>query len=302
MRYTTIASGSSGNCAFVEGKQTRLLVDAGLTGKQVEKGLAAVGVDPRTIDAIVVTHEHIDHIRGVGVLARRYKLPVYASEGCWQGMENAIGDVPEAQVRVIDPNKKVTLNSLEIEAFATPHDAREPIGMTIDDGDSRLGIATDIGYVTRGMGRRLIDCQGLIFEANHDPKMLQTGPYPAYLKRRIASDKGHLSNPDAGEALVKLCEGGVRQVLLSHLSNENNRPDLAVHTVASILAENEHTVDLIGDYAPPAVVGLEGVMAVAEQRALRWPEAGAESRSGGRAERVRLSVAPRYEPHPLEEI
>ncbi|ABZ83579.1 beta-lactamase protein [Heliomicrobium modesticaldum Ice1] len=298
MRYTTIASGSSGNCAFVEGKQTRLLVDAGLAGKAVEKGLAAVGVDPRTIDAIVVTHEHIDHIRGVGVLARRYKLPVYASEGCWEGMKHAIGDVPEAQVRLIDPNKKVTLKNLEIEAFPTPHDARAPIGMTIDDGDSRLGIATDIGYVTRGMGRRLIDCQGLIFEANYDPKLLQTGPYPAHLKRRIASDKGHLSNPDAGEALVKLCDGAVRQVLLSHLSQENNRPDLAVHTVASILTENEHAVQLVGDGA----VALEGVLAVAEGRALPWPEPGAEGRSGARTEQVRLSVAPRYEPHPLEEI
>ncbi|WP_170292104.1 MBL fold metallo-hydrolase [Heliobacterium mobile] len=300
MRYTTIASGSSGNCSYIEGNDTRILVDAGLTGKQVEKGLSAVGVDPKRIDAVVVTHEHIDHVRGVGVLARRYKLPVYATEGTWEGMAGCIGKVPEEQVRVVDSDCKIAIKDVDVEIFPTPHDARQSIGITVSDGEKRVGLATDAGYVTRGMGRRLMGCEGLIFEANHDPHMLQYGPYPPHLKRRIASEKGHLSNPVCGEALAKLCDSGTRQIILAHLSAENNNPHVALQTVESILTERGHEVELTAADIP-AVVGLENVRTVAEQCCLRWPGVPDKEPQKPR-ERIRLAVAPRYEAHRLEEI
>lgn len=273
MRYTTLASGSSGNCSYVESNDTKILIDAGMTGRKVERGLESLGINPRQVDALVVTHEHIDHVRGVGVLARRYGMRVLATEGTWAGMAGLVGDIPEEQIYTVSVDEKVAVKNLEMEVFPTPHDARSSIGLTFDDGKKRLGLATDAGYVTRGMGRRLTGCEAVILESNHDPLMLQEGPYPWYLKKRISGMQGHLSNQAAGEALVKLCDTGTRQVLLAHLSEENNHPEVAAGTVGNILKDHGYR---------------------AERQSL----------VNGRATEntVRLHVASRYEAHALEEI
>ncbi|QGG48938.1 MBL fold metallo-hydrolase [Heliorestis convoluta] len=282
MRYTTIASGSSGNAIYVEHKESRILVDAGLSGKKIEKGLQEAGVDPSSIDAIVVTHEHIDHVRGVGVLARRYGYPVYATEGTWQGMSSKIGEVKEEQIYTIQVDDKVTIKDLEVETFPTPHDARQSIGLTFDDGNSRLGIATDIGYVTQAMGRKLLGCEALIFESNHDRQMLLQGPYPERLKRRVDSKEGHLSNEEAGRVLTKLCDGGTQQIMLAHLSAENNRPEIAVDTVKEVLQQEGYSVKAWKKH---------------EEQGCLFTE-----KENKKAADLRLTVAPRYEIHPMEEI
>ncbi|WP_170270163.1 MBL fold metallo-hydrolase [Heliorestis acidaminivorans] len=283
MRYTTLASGSSGNATYVENKASRILVDAGLSGKKIEKGLCDLGVDPSEIDALVVTHEHTDHVRGVGVLARRYGYKVYATEGTWKGMKKVIGKVEESQICTVKVDEKVAFQDLDMEIFPTPHDACEPIGLTFDDGKSRLGIATDVGYVTRAMGRKLLGCEALIFESNHDRKMLMEGPYPASLKRRVASKEGHLSNEEAGQVLAKLCDGGTKQIMLAHLSAENNHPALALDTVKTILQQQGYSVNKARSQA--------------EQGCLFSSEEEKEKESD-----LRLSIAPRYEIHPWEEI
>ncbi|MCW2279351.1 MBL fold metallo-hydrolase [Heliophilum fasciatum] len=268
MRYTTLASGSNGNCTYVEGNDTRLLIDAGLTAKQLERNMETLGIDPGSMDAIVVTHEHIDHVRGVGVLARRYGLPIYASAGTWGAMASIIGKIKPEQIKTLELEMFLEIRGLKLEIFPTPHDTSGSIGLTVSDGRRRMGLATDSGYVTRGMGRRLLGCDAIILEANHDVRMLQEGPYPYALKRRVAGQQGHLSNRAAGEALVKFCEQGTRQVLLAHLSETNNRPELALETVATCLRDG----------------GFAVALTLTNDRC---------------GDAIALSVAPRYDAHPL---
>lgn len=227
MKFCSLYSGSSGNCLFVAHGATRLLVDAGLSGKKIEQGLASIDELPAQIDGILVTHEHRDHIHGVGVLSRRYDLPVYANAATWEAMAEDIGKIKGHNIRLFATGVPFDIGDLEIGTFSISHDAADPVGFTFDSGSHTIGIATDTGVVSSEVKAALSGRDLVVLESNHDTAMLETGPYPYYLKHRIASDVGHLSNDTAGDTAVALAESGVKQIVLAHLSHENNLPILA---------------------------------------------------------------------------
>ncbi len=227
MRFCSLYSGSSGNALFIATDRTKLLLDAGLSGKKIVNALELIGEDPATLSAIIVTHEHTDHSHGVGILARKLKVPVYATGGTWKGMEWTVGKiVPELQHR-FRLDRDFEIGDVAIHPFPIPHDAAEPVGMSFFADGRKLTIATDIGH----LNKQLLECIGgsdlLLIESNHDVEMLKRGPYSDYLKARILGAYGHLSNESAGEAIVRAVHSGTRHVLLGHLSGENNTPYLA---------------------------------------------------------------------------
>lgn len=211
------------------------MVDAGLPGRTIEAALSFVGVSPQTLTGILVTHEHIDHTRGIGVLSRRFDLPVYANAGTWEGMQADVGPVALRNMRMFETGREFYAEKLLIQSFPTPHDARESVGYSFAAEDRRASVMTDIGYVPEA----LLDAVGksdlLLIESNHDEEMLKVGPYPYPLKRRILGDQGHLSNENCGKTLCKLYKRGVRCAILGHLSKENNYEQLALETVRSEL-------------------------------------------------------------------
>lgn len=233
MKFCSLFSGSSGNCLFVESGGTRLLVDAGLSGIKIEKALLAIDELPASIDGILVTHEHRDHIHGVGVLSRRFNLPVYANAGTWQAMAGDLGKIDGRNVRMISTLTPFALGDLLVTAFPISHDAADPVGYTFDDGHSTMGIATDTGVLTETILDNLLGKDLVVLESNHDAGMLETGPYPYPLKRRIAGSRGHLSNDTAADAACRLVESGVKSLVLAHLSQENNVPVLAYQTTSN---------------------------------------------------------------------
>lgn len=239
MRFSVLVSGSTGNALYVETDEVRLLIDAGVSGRQLEQLLAGHRVDPGQLDAIIISHEHIDHVKGVGVLARRYHLPVYANPATWQAMPTQVGDIPEELRRYFDTGTTFHIGDVEIESFSTSHDAADPVGFCFYHGKAKLGLATDLGYMSRKVMDKVRDAQVLILEANHDVEMLRMGRYPWDVKRRILSDVGHLSNEAAGDALAEMLHRGaaIRHVFLAHLSQENNLQELAHMTVEHILRQ-----------------------------------------------------------------
>lgn len=237
MKFASLYSGSSGNALFVAHKQTKLLVDAGLSGKRIEKALFAIDELGANLSGILVTHEHSDHISGVGVLSRRYDLPVYANFETWEKMRGCLGKVAEHNVRVFETGVPFALEELQVEAFATSHDAASPVGYAIDDGTSTMAIATDTGIITEATREAILQKDLVVLESNHDPDMLAVGPYPFHLKQRIKGANGHLSNVVCGEMVGDLIHSGVDKVVLAHLSKDNNYPLLAYETTCRILRE-----------------------------------------------------------------
>ena len=237
LRFAPLFSGSSGNATYVGCDDAHLLVDAGLSGSRIVKELEAVGVNPGQLDAILVTHEHSDHIKGIGILSRKYDLPVYATEGTWRAMESKVGNMALKNRRVFEPGQDFFIGSINVIPFATPHDAAQPVGYRFETGEARLAIATDLGNVRESWLKALRGVDAVILEANYDPGMLEAGPYPYELKRRIMGKHGHLSNDDAGEVAVALARAGARQIILGHLSKENNYPALALQCCELALAE-----------------------------------------------------------------
>lgn len=239
-----LCSGSSGNSVLVRCGGCAVLIDCGITGKAVENELAAAGVSPADIKAIIVTHEHTDHISGVGVFSRRYRVPVYATLGTWKSMINSIGRIDPAFIRYIAAEVPFEISGVTFRPFETSHDAAESIGIIFTDGEKYGAVATDMGTVTKHIFDLLSDCSILMVEANHDETMLLRGPYPPHLKERILSDHGHLSNKLCGALCSKLVrEGKLRQIMLGHLSSDNNTPSLAFETVSkSIDACGQYTV------------------------------------------------------------
>ncbi len=236
MRYCSIASGSSGNCHYVEMGGVSVLVDMGTTLKAAADNLMKVGVDPASPVALFITHEHADHIRGVGPWARKFHLPVFATEGTWEGMERTVGRIDPLQKRVIEPGRGYYIRDLRIEPFYTYHDANEPVGYVFTCGSEKLAIMTDTGMVSGEMRKLLAGCKLAVVEANHDIEMLMGGPYPLSLKRRIRSNLGHLSNEDCGHLIAELWQASPDcEFVLAHLSEENNRPEQVLETVRGIL-------------------------------------------------------------------
>jgi phosphoribosyl 1,2-cyclic phosphodiesterase len=236
MIFSSLYSGSSGNSIFISSEHTKVLVDAGMPGKSIESALKEIGEKPEEIDAIFVTHEHSDHIKGVGVLSRKYNIPVYANEMTWKGMFKQVGNIKEHNIKLM--NSPVTIKDMDISSFAIPHDAAAPSGYSLLSEGKKVCIATDLGYFSEDVKQNIIDADLLLLESNHDVEMLKFGPYPYVLKRRILSDIGHLSNDSCGKAIIEIMNEKQKRIVLGHLSNTNNYPELAYATVANILTEN----------------------------------------------------------------
>ena len=230
MRCTILASGSKGNCVVIEGERGSLLIDAGLSAKDCLLRMDRAGIDAGRIDALLVTHEHTDHIRGVDVLARKLDIPVYATEGTLADFLHfrRTSEKPLLHHTCRD-HERFFVGDFSIEPFSTSHDAREPCGFILDEAGIRMGYCTDTGIITPHMHDLLRDCDGIVLESNHCPDMLQNGPYPESLKRRIRSKRGHLSNPAAAECLQNFGRD-VPRVILAHLSETNNTPEKAMGT------------------------------------------------------------------------
>lgn len=231
MTFCPLYSGSSGNCLYVEYGETRVLVDAGKSGKAIAEALAYIGVQPEKLSGILITHEHNDHIQGAGVLSRRYHLPVYATAGTWEAMSGKLGLMPGELRRVFDKTQDFYVGQLGVAPFAIPHDAADPVGFRLWGGQASVATATDLGYFSATVRDAVSGSDLVLLESNHDPDLLRQNPhYSAALKRRILGRYGHLSNQACAEALVQLAATGVKNVILGHLSGENNRPELALST------------------------------------------------------------------------
>ena len=237
IRFCSLSSGSSGNCLFLSSGASSVLVDAGLSGKRVAQLLNQMGETPRAVEAILVTHDHIDHISGIGVLSRRFDIPVFANAATWRAMEDKIGEISSRNIREFTTGGEFELAGFGIKSFPISHDASDPVGLTFCKGNIKISVANDLGCVTPEVERELKDSSFIMLEANHDTEMLWVGRYPWYLKKRIAGDRGHLSNEDTGAALLRLAGGRTKAVLLGHLSKENNYPLLALETVRGILSQ-----------------------------------------------------------------
>lgn len=231
MTFCPLFSGSSGNALFVQAGRTRLLIDAGKPGKTITQALQSIGVEPQTLDAILITHEHSDHIAGAGVMARRYCLPVYATVETWAAMDAKVGAIPPDLRRTFNKKQDFYLGDVGVVPFAIPHDAADPVGYRLWCGGVSISTATDLGHFSKAVGQAIAGSSLVLLESNHDPDMLKRNPhYSAYLKQRILSNRGHLSNEACANALLQLAESGVRNVILGHLSGENNLPELALGT------------------------------------------------------------------------
>ncbi len=237
MLFSPLCSGSSGNASYLEAGGVRLLIDAGVTAKRLNELMSMIDVSPTGLDAILITHEHSDHISGIGVLSRKYDIPVYAAEKCWDNMPQSIGRIAQKNIRVFEPDREFYLKQLCVHPFTIPHDAAHAVGYSFVHGGKKLSIMTDIGHVSNRMLDAVANSDLILLEANHDVDMLKAGSYPYPLKMRILSSNGHLCNEDAGLVLQKLHSRGVKNAILGHLSEENNTPELALVTVQALLEE-----------------------------------------------------------------
>lgn len=233
MNLCSIASGSSGNCIYVGNDHTHVMIDAGISGKKVEMGLNGIGLMTSEMDGILITHEHIDHIGGLGVLARRYGLPIYATRGTIDGILHTkpVGEIPVDLFCEISEDETFTIGDLTVNPIKVSHDAAQPVAYRFFGDGKSIAVMTDLGKYDDYIIEHLQNCDALLLEANHDINMLQVGRYPYYLKQRILGDKGHLSNESSGRLLCRLLHDKLKHIVLGHLSAENNLAELAYETV-----------------------------------------------------------------------
>ena len=244
MRFSVLASGSTGNAFYIESGETRLLVDAGLSGVQLDRLFAEINIDPSKLTGMLVTHEHSDHIKGVGIFARKYNLPVYANQKTWKAMEKSLGKLSKEQKFEFQTNHVKTFGDLDVESFEVSHDAAEPMFFTFHKGEKKVALVTDLGYVSDRIKRTIEGADAYIFESNHDVEMLRMGSYPWSVKRRILGDSGHVSNEDCGIALSDVISNQTKRIYLAHLSQDNNMKDLARMTVDHELQKRGININL----------------------------------------------------------
>ena len=233
MELCSIASGSSGNCIYVGTDTGHLLIDAGISGKKIEEGLNSIDLKTSEIQGILVTHEHIDHVAGLGVLARRYGIPIYGTKGTMEAVKNmkTVGKIEESLFHEIVPEQEFFIKDIAVEPVSISHDAAEPVAYKLKQGEKTVVVMTDLGYYDDRIVQKLQNADVLLLEANHDVRMLETGRYPYPLKQRILGDRGHLSNENCGRLLGEVLHDNLKGVILGHLSKENNYPQLAYETV-----------------------------------------------------------------------
>lgn len=245
MKICSLASGSKGNCLYLETGETRLLVDAGLSLRETSLRMAERGLDPAAVNAVLVTHEHQDHIRSAGSFARRYQVPVLISYATRQAAASYLKKAPLLE---FESGYSFTFRDCLIDPFPVTHDCCDPVGFLVESAEGRFGTATDLGVATRLVRDKLQGCRALNLESNHDPEMLQNGPYPWHLKQRIRSRHGHLSNQESLELLFELAHDRLEALVMAHLSEVNNHPDKVVATTSSFLKEQNRC-------APRIVIG-----------------------------------------------
>lgn len=233
MRLCSIASGSSGNCIYTGTDYTHLLIDTGISKKRIEEGLKGLEIKGEELNGILVTHEHSDHIQGLGVFSRKYEIPIYATKGTIEGIKSysGLGKMPEGLYNEIQVDERFTIGDIQIEPFAISHDANEPSAYRMESEDKAVAVATDLGMYTPYTVEHLKNLDAVLLEANHDIHMLEVGSYPYYLKQRVMGDKGHLSNELSGQLLCGILHDGLKHIVLGHLSKENNYARLAYETV-----------------------------------------------------------------------
>jgi phosphoribosyl 1,2-cyclic phosphodiesterase len=247
-----LASGSKGNSLFVSWGKQSILIDAGLSGIEIERRLNARSQSPENLTAILVTHEHSDHIRGVGILSRRYNIPVYISNNTYKKAASNLGKLSD--VNLFDCGKSFSIDGMAVSPFTISHDAIDPAGFTLEQNNKKIGIATDLGVATNLVKEYLRDCFYLYIESNHDPDMLINGPYPWYLKQRIKSNQGHLSNLETKELLEELNNENLKHVILAHLSEENNTPEKAFNAAKSGLNSSDVEIEVAMPHKPGKLV------------------------------------------------
>jgi phosphoribosyl 1,2-cyclic phosphodiesterase len=236
VRVCLLASGSKGNSIFVEAGDSRLLIDAGLSASELLRRLASIGIDGAEIDAIIISHEHTDHIRGAGALSRKLKKPILISSETRKASYSPIG---KAEIIEFESGSPFTFRGVEIDPFPITHDAGDPVGFTVTCAEGKFGIATDLGIATRLVKDKLKGCRALVIESNHDEAMLVNGPYPWHLKQRIKSRHGHLSNNDSAELLDEVIHPYLHAVCLAHLSEVNNDPAIAFDVAKKLLQKRD---------------------------------------------------------------
>ena len=238
--FCSLYSGSSGNSLFVETPNTKLLIDAGVSSKKIETALKSIDVDPSSLDGILITHEHTDHVQGLGTFSRKFDLPVFVNSKTLDAMPKQKDRIPEKNIKTFEVNDKFSINDLDVKSFSIPHDAANPCGFSILKGDKKISIATDIGHMTNSIIKNLEESLFVLLEANYDPEVLRCSSYPFNLKNRIAGPTGHLSNEMAGKTISYLLKSGLKNAILGHLSKESNFPELAYQTVIDELISNNY--------------------------------------------------------------
>lgn len=243
LRVSVLASGSTGNITYVESDKMKLLVDCGFSGKKTIELLSKINRKPEDLNGILVTHEHSDHIKGVGILARKFGLDIYANEKTWEMMEPKLGKLKTEQKHHFSKEKTLTLGDIDVSSFGVSHDAVDPQFYTFQKDNKRFVMLTDTGYVSDRMRGYVKDADAYLFESNHDLSMLRMGRYPWSLKQRILGDRGHLSNEDGALALSEIVGDNTKRVYLGHLSRENNIKEIAHSTVEEILLKKDTGVN-----------------------------------------------------------
>lgn len=240
LRFSVLSSGSTGNATVIQNQDATVMIDVGLSCKQTEQLLEKQDLSGKQIDAILVTHEHSDHIKGLGTFSRKHNVPIYANENTWSALEKHVGEIAEENRIVMQTGEARDFGDMRVESYGISHDAAEPVGYKFYEGETKLSVTTDLGYMSDKVRNEIIDSDVLVLESNHDTEMLRVGRYPWNIKRRILGDLGHLSNDAAGEALCEIATGNTCRVYLAHVSRDHNMMDLARMTVKGVMEDNGH--------------------------------------------------------------
>lgn len=243
LKFTSLYSGSSGNCLFVETENTKILIDAGVSLKKIEKGLENFDVMPSNLDAVIVTHEHTDHIQSLGNLSKKFDIPVFATSKTFDAMPKQTEKITDKNKNNINIDEKFSIGDIEILPFKIPHDAADPCGFTLFSNNKKISIATDVGHMTNDILKHIDGSEFILLEANYDSNVLKYTKYPFKLKERIAGPSGHLSNKAAGQTINYLINSGLKKAVLGHLSKESNFPELAYQTVVDEILSSGTNID-----------------------------------------------------------
>ena len=247
LKYCSLYSGSSGNCFFIQSDNTKLLIDAGVSTKKIVSALSEFDVAVDTINAILITHEHSDHTKGLVNLSNKYDIPVYANKKTWEALSNLSNKIAAQNIKFFNTLENFKIGDFTIFPFPIPHDAVNPCGFNIYFNNKKISVATDIGHISSELLNHLKNSVSIFLEANYDPEILKYSSYPYMLKKRISGNDGHLSNEDAGKTLASLYNSGLKNAIIIHLSKENNFPELAYKTIYN---EIKNCNDFVLEVAP----------------------------------------------------